>query len=192
MRCPEAIVRAVGDIVERARAHELLGGRIAKPYEPYPPRKGPGSARYPRIRIVQTSVQSLKANYFGRYIAEQIDAIPAEEIAEGHESASFHGPAGEADHSAAAGREQGRDLHIAMNVIRPAMQKQHGRPITRTDLVVADIEHGGLNLLDRSELGCPVFARIPEDFEAPSLGSRTWPGGAALGTRDADPGQSPG
>ena len=86
MRCPEAIVRGVGDIVERARAYGLLADRIAKPYEPYPPRKGHDSARYPRIRIVQTSVQSLKANYFGRYIAEQIDAIPTEEIAEGREA----------------------------------------------------------------------------------------------------------
>ena len=85
MRCPEAIVRAVGDIVERAQAQGLLRGRIAKRYEPYPPRKGRDSARYPRIRIVQTSVQSLKVNYFGRYIAEQIDAIPADEIVEAHE-----------------------------------------------------------------------------------------------------------
>ena len=30
-------------------------------------------------------MQNLKANYFGRYIAEQIDVIPAEEIAEAHE-----------------------------------------------------------------------------------------------------------
>jgi ATP-dependent DNA helicase UvrD/PcrA len=58
---------------------------IAKPYEPYPPRKGRDSAQYPRIQVVQTSVQTLKANYFGRYIAEQIDAIPAEEIAEAQE-----------------------------------------------------------------------------------------------------------
>ncbi len=30
-------------------------------------------------------MQSLRANYFGRYVAEQIDAIPGDEIAEGHE-----------------------------------------------------------------------------------------------------------
>jgi len=43
------------------------------------------SVRYTRIRVVQTSVQSLRANYFGRYIAAQIDAIPIEEITEAHE-----------------------------------------------------------------------------------------------------------
>ncbi len=85
MRCPEVIVRAVGDIVERARAQGLLAGRIAKPYHPYPPRKGADSARYPRIKVVGTSVQSLRANYFGRYIAQAIDQIPAEEIAESHQ-----------------------------------------------------------------------------------------------------------
>lgn len=84
MRCPEVIVRSVGDIVERAQAQGLLGGRIPKPYHPYPPRKGRDSARYPRIIVVQTSVQSLKVNYFGRYIAQQIDTIPPEEIAEAH------------------------------------------------------------------------------------------------------------
>src|SRR5262249_29740600 len=82
MRCPEVIVRAVGDIVAQARAQGLIGARIDKPYQPYPPRKAADSARYPRIKVVETSVQSLSANYFGRYIAQAIDAIPAEEIAE--------------------------------------------------------------------------------------------------------------
>jgi superfamily I DNA/RNA helicase len=85
MRCPEVVVRAVGDIVERAHAQGRLAGRIDKPYQPYPPRKAVDSARYPRIKVVETSVQSLKANYFGRYIARAIDAIPAEEVAESHE-----------------------------------------------------------------------------------------------------------
>ena len=54
MRCPEVIVRAVGDVVERARGEGRLGGRIAKPYEPYPPgrawiacgTRGSGSSRH--------------------------------------------------------------------------------------------------------------------------------------------------
>jgi hypothetical protein len=85
MRCPEVVVRAVGDIVERARAQGRLAGGIDKPYNPYPPRKAADSARYPRIKVIETSVQSLRANYFGRYIGQAIDAIPAEEIAESHE-----------------------------------------------------------------------------------------------------------
>lgn len=84
MRCPEVIVRTVGDIVGQARRLGLLAGRIDKPYDPYPPRKAADSVRYPRIKVVETSVQSLRANYFGRYIAQAIDTIPAEEIAESH------------------------------------------------------------------------------------------------------------
>ena len=85
MRCPEVIVRAVGDIVESARLQGRLTGRIDKPYKPYPPRKAADSARYPRIKVVETSVQSLRANYFGRYIAQAIDAISAEEITESYQ-----------------------------------------------------------------------------------------------------------
>jgi ATP-dependent DNA helicase UvrD/PcrA len=84
MRCPEVIVRAVGDIVDRAQGLGLLADRIEKPYDPYPPRKAADSIRYPRIKIVETSVLNRQANYFGRYIAQAIDAITAEEIAESH------------------------------------------------------------------------------------------------------------
>lgn len=85
MRCTEVIVRAVGDIVANARGNGLLADRINKRYDPYPPRKAADSARYPRIRVVETSVQNLRANYFGRYIAQAIDRIPASEITQSHE-----------------------------------------------------------------------------------------------------------
>jgi hypothetical protein len=85
MRCTEVIVLAVGDVVGTAQACGLLTARINKPYSSYPPSKGADSERYPRIKIVETSVQSLRANYFGRYIAQAIDQIPAEEIRESYE-----------------------------------------------------------------------------------------------------------
>ena len=71
--------------MEQARGQGLLRGRIDKPYEPYPPRKAADSARYPRIKVVETSVQNNSANYFGRYISIAVDAISAKEIAEAHE-----------------------------------------------------------------------------------------------------------
>ncbi len=56
-------------------------------------------------------------------------------------------------------REQGRDIRMAVNVIRPSVQLQHGWPITGADFVIADIENTGLDLLDRRErrqsLGLP-------------------------------------
>lgn len=84
LRCPEVVVGAVADVVQQARRGGKLEGRIDKPYHFSPPRKAGDSERYPRIRIVDTSVQSLRANYFGKYIAQQIGQIPPEEIAESH------------------------------------------------------------------------------------------------------------
>jgi hypothetical protein len=55
------------------------------------------------------------------------------------------------DHAAAAGREHGRDVHIAVHVIRPSMQQQHGQPIAGADLVIAEIENTGFDLPDRLE-----------------------------------------
>jgi len=84
MRCTDVIVRAVGDIVAAAQRRSLFTGRIDKPYLPYPPSKAADSAHYPKIKVVETSVQKLTANYFGRYVAQQIDLIPPEEIHESH------------------------------------------------------------------------------------------------------------
>jgi superfamily I DNA/RNA helicase len=86
MRCPKVVVEAVGDIISRAREDHHLDGRIDKPYKHYPLAKGADSAKYPTIFNVRTSVQSKKANYMGRFIAEAVDAIPADEI-----EAAIHG-----------------------------------------------------------------------------------------------------
>lgn len=80
MRCPKVVVEAVNDIITKARELHKLEGRIDKPYRHFPPAKGEDSAKYPKILDVRTSVQSKKCNYMGRYIAEAIAAIPADEI----------------------------------------------------------------------------------------------------------------
>jgi len=82
MRCPEVIVGAVNDVIFRARQAERLEGRIDKPYRHYEPVKGADSRLYPTIGLVTTTVQRLKANYFGRYIIQCIKQIPKEEIEE--------------------------------------------------------------------------------------------------------------
>ena len=82
MRCPEVIVGAVNDVIVRARQAEKLDGRIDKPYRHYEPVKGADSRLYPKIGLVTTTVQRLKANYFGRYIVQCIKQIPEEEIEE--------------------------------------------------------------------------------------------------------------
>ena len=82
MRCPEVIVGAVNDVILQARQAERLEGRIEKPYLHYEPVKGGDSRLYPKIGLVTTTVQRLKANYFGRYITQCIKQIPREEIEE--------------------------------------------------------------------------------------------------------------
>jgi ATP-dependent exoDNAse (exonuclease V) beta subunit len=81
MRCTEVVVGAVNDIVAAAVRRGHLSGRIEKPYLFYPPKKGADSEKYPLIKVVETSVQrNGTANYFGRYVAEQIARIPREEV----------------------------------------------------------------------------------------------------------------
>lgn len=81
MRCPEVIVGAINDVILHAGALDKLGGRIAKPFRYFPPVKGGDSEKYPRIDLVQTSVQSGPANYFGKYVEQVIRAIPEEDFA---------------------------------------------------------------------------------------------------------------
>ncbi len=80
MRCPQVVVDAVTDVIAEARKRNRLEGRIDKPFKHFAPAKGADSAQYPRIANVQTTVQSNKANYMGRYIAQAIADIPQEEI----------------------------------------------------------------------------------------------------------------
>jgi hypothetical protein len=76
MRCPEVIVGAVNDVIQKARECANLSGRIDKPYRYFEPVKGADSARYPHIGLIEASVQRVNANYFGRYIEKCIKAIP--------------------------------------------------------------------------------------------------------------------
>jgi Superfamily I DNA and RNA helicases len=82
MRCAEVIVGAVADVISEARKIANLEGRIEKPYKHFEPVKGKDSKLYPKIWLVETSVQRKSANYFGRFINEAIERIPTEEIEE--------------------------------------------------------------------------------------------------------------
>ncbi len=82
MRCPKVIVDAFNDILTKAQELYRLKGRIDKPYKHFPLAKGVDSAKYPKIANVETSVQSKKANYIGRFIAQEIAAIPEDEVKE--------------------------------------------------------------------------------------------------------------
>lgn len=82
MRCPKVVVDAVSDVLIRARELHKLEERIDKPFKHFPPVKGADSAKYPKIVNIETSVQSKRVNYMGRYIAKAIAEIPQDEIEE--------------------------------------------------------------------------------------------------------------
>lgn len=82
MRCASVITEAVGDILAEATRQGLLGPRIDKEYSPYP--KPAVDRLYPKVKVVRTSVQTSTANYFGRYVEQQIAMIPADEVDESH------------------------------------------------------------------------------------------------------------
>jgi superfamily I DNA/RNA helicase len=85
MRCTRVIVEAVDDIVRKAGTIGRLAGRIDKPYLFFPPSKQADSNAYPTIKVVQTTVQRLgTGNYFGRYIVQEIEAVPSEQIEQSH------------------------------------------------------------------------------------------------------------
>jgi superfamily I DNA/RNA helicase len=80
MRCPKVIVDAVNDVLAKAEELNKLEERIEKPYKHFRPTKGADSVKYPKIVVVETSVQRQDANYMGRYLSEAITRIPADEI----------------------------------------------------------------------------------------------------------------
>jgi len=80
LRCPKVIVDAVNDVLTKAEALDKLRGRINKPYKHFSLVKGADSAKYPKIAHVETSVQKQNANYMGRYVAQAIAQIPADEV----------------------------------------------------------------------------------------------------------------
>lgn len=80
MRCPKVVVDAVRDVIARAHQLKMLKGRIEKPYKHFALAKGPDSKKYPKIALIETSVQRQNANYMGRYIARVIGDIPRDEI----------------------------------------------------------------------------------------------------------------
>lgn len=86
MRCTEVIIGAVSDVIAAAASQGKLPGRIEKRYEHYPPQKHADSAKYPFIDHVHCTVQRQNANYFGKYIEQQVLLIPPDEVATAHEA----------------------------------------------------------------------------------------------------------
>lgn len=80
-RCTSVIVDAVNNVIERAIANGNLSGRLDKRFACYLPGKAAVSEAHPTIIHARCSVEAAKSPYIGRYVAEQIAAIPSEDVA---------------------------------------------------------------------------------------------------------------
>jgi superfamily I DNA/RNA helicase len=80
-RCTEVIVGAVNNVIERAVHSGNLADRLDKPFRCYIPDKAAASEAHPAIIHAHCTVESSVSPYIARYVAEQITAIPAEDVA---------------------------------------------------------------------------------------------------------------
>lgn len=143
MRCPSLIVHAVNDVIGKAVSWGMLVGRIDKPFRPL---VADTSAL---IKVVRTTVQSPTANYFGKYIHQEILAIPAEDIQEsrkkGFPTVLVIGPT------------------RYLNQVRDHLQKTIGLSVDANEDVFAIRREFGLSLLkkdSKSNLGWRIVLEV--------------------------------
>jgi superfamily I DNA/RNA helicase len=79
-RCTEVVVEAVNQLVREGRRRGNLRQRIDRRFLCYLPEKARDSDAHPALIHAACSVESSKAPYIRRYVAEQIAAIPPEDI----------------------------------------------------------------------------------------------------------------
>ena len=84
-RCTEVVVEAVNDAIRAAVAEGHLDDRLDKPFQCYVPDKRADSDAHPKIIHARCSVERNNARYTGRYVTDEIAAIPAEDIRESRE-----------------------------------------------------------------------------------------------------------
>lgn len=81
-RCTQVLVASVARVVRHAQEAGLLEGRIDKRFECYVPSKRDDNSQYSRILHAACTVHNKKAPYMARYIAQQIERIPKEDLQE--------------------------------------------------------------------------------------------------------------
>lgn len=95
-RCTEVVVEAVNQLVHEGQRRGGLMGRIDRTFLCYLPEKAEDSEAHPVLIHAACTVESSKAPYMRRYVAEQIAAIPPDDIAvsreKGHATALVIGP----------------------------------------------------------------------------------------------------
>jgi superfamily I DNA/RNA helicase len=81
-RCTEVMVQATHRVVDRAQAAGILRDRLSKEYICFLPDKREANQSYPRIKHARCSVETNRAPYVGRYVADAIQTMSGEDIGE--------------------------------------------------------------------------------------------------------------
>jgi superfamily I DNA/RNA helicase len=88
-RCTQVVVSAVNDAIRAAVSEGHLVGRLDKPFECYVPSKAEDSAAHPKIIHARCTVERKKSPFAGRYVAQQIAAIPEADVLESKEGDGY-------------------------------------------------------------------------------------------------------
>lgn len=89
LRCPNAVIAVFNKVITTAIEKGFLCGRIKKEFNFFPPLKGKDSKRYPKIKLITSSIQKKTpnaSNYLGKYILQEIKKIPKDEIKDSHDN----------------------------------------------------------------------------------------------------------
>ena len=81
-RCTEVMVQATHRVVDRAQAVGMLQDRLPKEYICFLPDKRETSQTYPTIKHARCSVETNRAPYVGRYVADAIRILLNEDVGE--------------------------------------------------------------------------------------------------------------
>jgi hypothetical protein len=182
MRCPKVVVEAVGDVTARARDLHKLGGRIQKPYKYFAPAKEADSEKYPKIVVVETTVQRKTCNYMGQYIAQEIARIPPDEIEaaikDGYPSALVI--VNKPYREQIVGYLENRDIPIDTRRVSPdKLDREQGLSILKEDptsnlgwrivLYVDAPPFAADAIIQSTDGGRPLVDILPEDFQSQVL-----------------------
>jgi len=83
LRCPMPVIENFNSLVNTATRNGLLGKRLKKRFDFFPPVKGEDSKIYPKIKLIVSTIQKktpIAANYLGKYLTQEIGKIPKGEI----------------------------------------------------------------------------------------------------------------
>lgn len=85
-RCPPAVVEVFNYFLSIVIKKGYLSKRLKKKFNSSPT-KNKVAEKYPKVRIITTSIQKkdLNSNYFGKYIAQEISKLSSDEISESHD-----------------------------------------------------------------------------------------------------------